>query len=281
MNICAAGDVHGRIDKFYNCVKKFESELKINFDVILQVGDFGIWVNADYHDGVTKFHSGTGDFPRWYKEKKTAPVKTYFINGNNEDFNFLNSVKISGDLEIIKNLFYIPNGTVAEINIGSERLIAAGIGGKYDPEYFNHKESDRHYTKSEINNLLKYADENKKNEDRSIDIFISHDAPEGVLIEDNDKNRYYPKAVGLRDLILKIKPKMVFFGHHHGICKSEIEGIPVYGLNILARKGALLSTVMKYKTANIITDKTNKTDITNVREYISKTVKYFETPVIK
>ena len=266
MNICAAGDVHGRIDKFYSCVNKFESELKINFDVILQVGDFGIWVNADYHDGVTKFHSGTGDFPRWYREKKTAPVKTYFVNGNNEDFNFLSSVKLSGDLEIIKNLFYIPNGTAAEINIGGERLIAAGIGGKYDPEHFNHKEADRYYTKSEIDNLLRYADEN-------IDIFISHDAPEGVLIEDNYKNSYYPKAVGLRDLILKIKPKMVFFGHHHGICKSEIEGIPVYGLNVLAHKGALLSTVMKYKT-----DNKNNTD---GGENISKTVKYFETPVIK
>ncbi len=273
MNICAAGDVHGRIDKFYGCVKKFESELKINFDVILQVGDFGIWIDADYHDGVTKFHSGTGDFPRWYREKKSVPVKTYFVNGNNEDFNFLSSVRLSGDLEIIKNLFYIPNGNAAKINIGGEQLIVAGIGGKYDPEHFNYKEADRYYTKSEIDGLLRYAEENKENEDKSIDIFISHDAPEGVLIEDNDKNRYYPKAAGLRDLILKIKPQMVFFGHHHGICKSEIEGIPVYGLNVLAHKGALLSTVMKYKSVN----KTDDGDSV----CISKTVKYFETPVIR
>lgn len=275
MNICVAGDVHGRIDKFYGCVKKFETELKINFDVILQVGDFGVWIDADYHDGVTKFHAGTGDFPIWYREKRSAPVKTYFINGNNEDFNFLGSIKLSGDFEIIKNLFYIPNGTVAEFSSsscgGKERLIIAGIGGKYDPEHFNRNEADRYYTKSEIDNLLRYAAENRGNEDKSIDIFISHDAPEGVLIEDNDKNRYYPKAVGLRDLILKIKPKMVFFGHHHGICKSEIEGIPVYGLNILAHRGALLSTVMKYKSSNK----------NEVGEWTSETVKYFETPVIK
>ena len=274
MNICVAGDVHGRIDKFYGCVEKFESELKINFDVILQVGDFGIWIDADNHDGVTKFHSGTGDFPRWYREKKSAPIKTYFVNGNNEDFNFLGSVKLSGDLEIIKNLFYIPNGKVADININGERLIVAGIGGKYDSEYFNHKESDRHYTKNEIDGLLRYAGENNGIEDKGIDIFISHDAPEGVLIEDNDNNRYYPKAVGLRDLILKIKPKMVFFGHHHGICKSEIEGIPVYGLNVLAHKGALLSTVMKYKNVNEL-------DTAKDGEHISKTLKYFETPIIK
>ncbi len=271
MNICAAGDIHGRIDKFYDCVKKFESELKINFDVILQVGDFGIWIDADYHDGITKFHSGMGDFPRWYREKKSVPVITYFVNGNNEDFNFLSSVKLSGDLEIIKNLFYIPNGNVAKINIDDGQLIVAGIGGKYDPEHFNYKEADRYYTKSEIDDLLRYAEENKGREDKNIDIFISHDAPEGVLIEDNDKNRYYPKTAGLRDLILEIKPKMVFFGHHHGICKSEIEGIPVYGLNVLTRKGSLLSTVMKYKAANNTKDGGG----------ISNTLKYFEIPVVK
>ena len=272
MNICAAGDVHGRIDKFYRSIKKFESELKINFDAVLQVGDFGIWINENCHDGVTKFHKGTGDFPAYYREKKSVPVKTYFVNGNNEDFNFLNSVKLSGDSEILKNLFYIPNGTVAEIeieiNAKKERLIVAGIGGKYDPEHFGHNEADRYYTEREIDNLLRYTDENKGKEDKSIDIFISHDAPEGVLIEDNDKNRYYPKAVGLRGVILKIRPKMVFFGHHHGICKSEIEGIPVYGLNVLGKKGALLSTAMKYEQKKGNTDKYRGS-------------KYFEKPVFK
>ncbi len=138
MNICAAGDVHGRIDKFYGCIKKFESELKINFDVVLQVGDFGIWTDENYHDGITKFHKGTGDFPVWYREKKPVPVKTFFVNGNNEDFNFLNSIKLSGDFEILKNLYYIPNGQVVEIKINIERLIVAGVGGKYDPEHFGH-----------------------------------------------------------------------------------------------------------------------------------------------
>lgn len=259
MNICVAGDVHGRINKFYKSVKDFELELKINFDVVLQLGDFGIWIDEKYHDGITKFHSGTGDFPNWYREKRAVPIKTYFINGNNEDFNFLNAVKLSGDLEILKNLFYIPNGTAAKVETGTETgtetLIVAGIGGKYAPEYFKYRESDRHYTQCEIDNLAEYANKNK------IDIFISHDAPEGVLIEDNDKNIYYPKARGLRELILKIKPKMAFFGHHHGVCKSEIEGMPIYGLNILGKKDSLLAVRMKYESKSV--------------------GKYFEKPVVK
>ncbi len=265
MNICVAGDVHGRLCKFYESVKNFESGLKLSFDVVLQAGDFGIWIDGKHHDGITKIHNGTGDFPDWYKRKKAVPVRTYFINGNNEDFNFLNGLKISGNLEILKNLFYIPNGTTAEISPESgndaENLIVAGIGGKYDPEHIKLPESDRFYTRQEINNLIKYADENKSDKDKRIDILISHDAPEGVLIEDNDKNRYYPKAAGLRELILKVRPKMVFFGHHHGICQSEIEGIPVYGLNILGKKGSLLFVRMK--------------------RGLDGEEKYFEKPVVK
>ncbi|MCL4322168.1 MAG: metallophosphoesterase [Deltaproteobacteria bacterium] len=249
MNICVAGDVHGRIDKFYENIRDFELRLKINFDIVLQVGDFGIWIDEKNHDGTTKLHNGIGDFPEWYKEKRAVPVKTYFVNGNNEDFNFLNAVKLSGDFEILKNLFYIPNGTAAKVEIenGSSKgsLVVAGIGGKYAPEHFKYSESDRHYTQYEIDNLIGYADENKGDKDKQIDIFISHDAPEGVLIEDNDKNRYYPKAVGFRELILQIKPKMVFFGHHHGVCKSEIEGIPVYGLNVLGKKDSLFAFKME------------------------------------
>ncbi len=237
MNICVAGDVHGRLDEFYKNIRDFELRLKISFDVVLQVGDLGVWIDAKNHDGMTKLHNGTGDFPKWYREKKAVPVKTYFINGNNEDFNFLDAVKLSGDLEVLKDLFYIPNGTVHKI----KSLIVAGVGGKYDPEHFGSLKANRYYTKHEVNNLINYCDVNRGDPDKQIDIFISHDAPEGVLIEDNDKNRYYPESVGLRKLVLKIMPRLVFFGHHHGICSSNVDKIPVYGLNVLGEKGSFIA----------------------------------------
>lgn len=244
MNICIAGDVHGQLDEFYKNIRDFELKSKISFDVVLQVGDLGVWTDAQNHDGITKLHNGTGDFPRWYKEKRIAPVKTYFINGNNEDFDFLDAVKLSGDFEILGNLFYLPNGSVNEIKIDCrhggkiENLTVAGIGGKYDPEYFRHKNANRYYTEYEVDNLINYR---KTNLDKQIDIFISHDAPEDVLIEDNNKNRYYPESIGLRKLILKIMPKLVFFGHHHGICNSEIDKVPVCGLNVLGEKGSFIA----------------------------------------
>lgn len=245
MNICISGDVHGRIDKFYENISDFESQLKIKFDVVLQVGDFGIWIDEDRHDGLTKFYHKTGDFPLWYKEKKVAPINTYFINGNNEDFGFLNSVKLSGDFQILKNIHYMPNGSInlirSSIMAEEDYITVAVMGGRYSQEFFNFKESDRHYTKTEIDTLIKNVN---LLPEKMVDIFISHDAPEGVLIEDNDKNKYYPKAVGLRELIVKIKPRISFFGHHHGVCQSEIDGIPVYGLNIIGEKGNMAAIKM-------------------------------------
>lgn len=236
MYICVAGDVHGRIDEFYKNINKFESLVNVKFDAVLQAGDFGIWINGDYHDGITKLYGRTGDFPVWFKEKRNIPVKTYFINGNNEDFNFLRSVRLSGDFELLKNLHYMPNGSINFVAglSGKESITVAGIGGRYSPEHFKHKEYDRYYTENEINNMI--TGNNSLPPADKVDIFISHDAPEGVVIEDNDNNRYYPKAIGLREAILKTRPKIAFFGHHHGTCNSNIEGIPVYGLNIIGEK---------------------------------------------
>jgi hypothetical protein len=46
MFICAAGDIHGAMDRLYDDVFAFESLLGIRFDYVLHVGDFGIWPDA-------------------------------------------------------------------------------------------------------------------------------------------------------------------------------------------------------------------------------------------
>jgi hypothetical protein len=47
MLICAAGDIHGSMDRLYHDVFAFEASLGIRFDYVLHVGDFGIWPAAD------------------------------------------------------------------------------------------------------------------------------------------------------------------------------------------------------------------------------------------
>jgi hypothetical protein len=63
MFICAAGDIHGAMDRLYDDVFAFEGLLGIRFDYVLHVGDFGIWPDASRIDKATRHHDGVGDFP--------------------------------------------------------------------------------------------------------------------------------------------------------------------------------------------------------------------------
>jgi hypothetical protein len=47
MFICAAGDIHGAMDRLYDDVLAFEGSLGVRFDYVLHVGDFGVWPDPD------------------------------------------------------------------------------------------------------------------------------------------------------------------------------------------------------------------------------------------
>lgn len=54
MLLWIAGDPHGRLHRMYSSdISAFEGELRLPFDVVLHVGDFGIWPNASAHDWAT------------------------------------------------------------------------------------------------------------------------------------------------------------------------------------------------------------------------------------
>ena len=91
MLICAAGDIHGAMDGLYQDVFAFEASLRVRFDYVLHVGDFGIWPDPSRIDKATRHHEGVGDFPAWLKENRRAPRPTVFIKGNHEDFVWLDA----------------------------------------------------------------------------------------------------------------------------------------------------------------------------------------------
>ena len=65
MIVCAAGDIHGAIDRLYDEVLAFEESLGVRFAWVLHVGDFGIWPDPTRIDGAIKRRDGAGDFPAW------------------------------------------------------------------------------------------------------------------------------------------------------------------------------------------------------------------------
>lgn len=240
MIICAAGDIHGALDRMYVGVLAFEAALGVRFDWLLHVGDFGVWPDPSRVDGATKRHDGAGDFPAWFAERRAAPRPTLFIKGNHEDFVWLDAQPSS---EVLPSLHYLRNGHVHELVAGDEMLRVGGVGGCFGPSNFERRSSTlqgyakRHYTRDEIATLGAHAD---------LDIVLTHDAPAGVRFERHRRGEgFVSEAAGLDELLAQTQPRVCFFGHHHTRLDAEVAGVRCLGLNKGHYPGCLVAFEMK------------------------------------
>ena len=64
MLICAAGDIHGAMNRLYQDVFAFEASLGVRFDYVLHVGDFGIWPDPSRIDKATRIMTVWATFRR-------------------------------------------------------------------------------------------------------------------------------------------------------------------------------------------------------------------------
>jgi predicted phosphodiesterase len=236
MIICAAGDIHGAMNRMYEDVLAFEEALGVRFAWVLHVGDFGVWPDANRIDKATKKHDGAGDFPTWLAEGTAAPRKTVFIKGNHEDFVWLDE---QADREVLPELFYLRNGTTMDLTEDRDTVRVGGVGGCYGPSDFDRHSkhlqgyAKRHYTRDEIEALSGRG---------GIDILLVHDAPAGVRFERHRQgNGWVSEAAGLDQLISDVRPKVCFFGHHHTRVDGEVAGVRCVGLNKVMRPGNLVA----------------------------------------
>lgn len=240
MILCAAGDIHGGLDRMYAGVLAFELSLGVRFDQVLHVGDFGVWPDPARVDGATRRHDGAGDFPTWFAERRAAPRPTVLIKGNHEDFVWLDAQPSS---EILPGLHYLRNGQVRELVVGEEVLRVGGVGGCFGPSNFGRLASTlqgyakRHYTRDEIEALSEASD---------LDIVLTHDAPTGVRFDRHRHGEVFvSEAAGLGELLAKTRPRVCFFGHHHTRVDAEVAGVPCVGLNKGPYPGCLVAFEMK------------------------------------
>lgn len=239
MILCAAGDIHGGLDRMYEQVLSFEEALGIRFAWLLHVGDFGVWPDPTRVDGATRRHDGAGDFPAWIAERRTAPRPTLFIKGNHEDFVWLDA---QPSPEVLPGLHYLRNGHVHELG-GGEPIRVGGVGGCYGPSNFERPTASlegyakRHYTREDIEMLSARAD---------LDIVLMHDAPAGVKFERHRRGEgFISEAAGLDVLLARTRPRVCFFGHHHTRLDGEVAGVPCLGLNKGPYPGCLVAIEMK------------------------------------
>src|SRR5256885_13258944 len=218
MILCAAGDIHGALDRMYEDVRAFEATLGVRFEWVLHVGDFGIWPDPDRIDKATREHDGAGDFPTWFAQRRAAPRKTLFIKGNHEDFVWLDAQR---DAEVLPGLFYLRNGRPIDLREGGDVVRVGGVGGCYGPSDLERQSkhlqgyAKRHYTRDEIETLCKAA--------AAVDILLVHDAPAGVKFERHRRGSgWVSEAAGLDQLVAGVRPRVCFFGHHHTRVDGEV-----------------------------------------------------------
>ncbi len=238
MLLCAAGDCHGQLTLLYEGVEELEREIGRRVDLVLQVGDLGVWPDAKRIDKATGRHNGPGEFPVWLKRGVRVPRPTVFVAGNHEDFEFLTR---RGTGEVLPGLTFLAWGDVITFEANGCSLRIGGVGGCYGPSDFEKERLTgrrrRHYAKSELDKL---AD----NADAGIDVLLLHDAPAGRLVSMRD-SRAKPyqrtsESEGLTDLIACVQPRICFHGHWHFRSERKVADVRTVGLNKIPHPGSML-----------------------------------------
>jgi predicted phosphodiesterase len=195
MKLLLIGDVHGELKENR---AKFKQLLELNkqkVDYVIQAGDLGFY--------------------------EPMPLSSYFIFGNNEDFDIIQAM-LDGEVEY-ENLKLIKSGEAILLRKGSNSLVLAGLCGNYAPKYFNLRREEltgdrrRHFVAEEVQRCLLLS---------NIDLFLAHEAPFGLI-----RRRGYDVGVRHITTILKtIKPRYLFSGHHHEFAYRRIEKSECYSL---------------------------------------------------
>lgn len=212
-----AGDWHGNTPW---AVARLNDLAERGVDIILHLGDFGIWGDEAGLSYLTAVNSILG----------TNNQKILVTLGNHENYVMVGALQVitDGDFEgwmvnpELPNILYAQRG---------QRWIWEGVsfvslGGANSIDRYGRTEGINWWGEEQIS----YGDVYRTVEGGHADIFISHDCPEGVNLfgthRDNcgdSGNRWSEDAleyaqhsrVSLRAAVDAVQPDLLFHGHHH------------------------------------------------------------------
>lgn len=166
------------------------------------------------YDTVTADHAlQVGDL-RYYD----LPLPTWFIAGNNEDLDVIESLRIGAEHPDTRNAHLL-----ASTAIDLEGVRIAGLSGNYAPTQYEKPRSElegdrrRHFVKEDVNRVMELDD---------VDIFLTHEAPHGLL----QSNRYDVGCKHIDTILRNLTPDLCLVGHHHQHVKGAFGDTTVIGL---------------------------------------------------
>ena len=135
------------------------------------------------------------------------PIPTYFIGGNNEDFDVIDALR-RGDAAGTTNAHLLASD-VAEV----AGLRVAGLSGNYAPTQYEKSREElagerrRHFVREDVERLKELDD---------VDVLLTHEAPRGLI--------YYGYDAGcerIDELLDAVEPDLCLVGHHERHVESE------------------------------------------------------------
>ncbi|BBM98121.1 hypothetical protein Mp_1g11010 [Marchantia polymorpha subsp. ruderalis] len=228
MKIAVEGCAHGDLENIYATLQHLELVQNTKIDLLICCGDFQAIRNE--HDmeclACPAKYREIGSFWKYYSGIEKAPYPTIFVGGNHEASNYLWELYYGG--WAAPDIYFM--GFAGVINFGGVRI--GGLSGIYKPKDYRsghyerapYNESDMrsiyHIREYDVNKLLQVKD--------TVDIFISHDWPCGV-VNFGDKQgllrrkAYFQQEVEQNNLgskpamqiLQKLKPSYWFSAHLH------------------------------------------------------------------
>ncbi len=157
-------------------------------------------------------------------EHYDLPVPTWFVAGNNEDFDVIESMRENETL---------PGGATAGGSGANAHLLAstaaevaglrvAGLSGNFAPTQYEQPRSElsgdrrRHFVREDVEAATDLGD---------VDVLLTHEAPHGLL-----DYGYDPGCTYVDDLLDALDPDLCLAGHHHRHAETERGGTRVVSL---------------------------------------------------
>ncbi|QSW99900.1 metallophosphoesterase family protein [Haloterrigena alkaliphila] len=150
-------------------------------------------------------------------EHYDLPAPTWFVAGNNEDFDVIDAFRAGENPPEAANVHLLAS-TVATV----DGIRVAGLSGNYSPTRYDlprdELEGDRrrHFTHEDVGRAAELDD---------VDVFLTHEAPNDLL-----SYGYDPGCEHVDDLLEALSPSLCLVGHHHRHREAEIGDTRVVSL---------------------------------------------------
>ncbi|EWC47903.1 hypothetical protein DRE_02785 [Drechslerella stenobrocha 248] len=228
LRVAIQGCGHGALDQIYATIEQACRINNYTVDLLIICGDFQATRNSRdlLAMSVPAKYRRMCDFYKYYNGSKVAPIPTLFIGGNHEASAHLYELSLGG--WAAPNMYYMGNTGVVDVN----GLRIAGVSGIYKDGDYRRPRGERppfddrsmrsayHYRAHELFKLNQLSGD--------IDIFISHDWPEGITKYGNEPGLLRVKphfraevASGtlgsppLMGMLRKLRPRYWFAAHMH------------------------------------------------------------------